>query len=261
LTAAAITAVCLIAGVLTVTSQDKPFVEKVLGTLTRISEDQLAGMSQLLQELDYDPVTGAPDALLLAERATFFEAPRLYLLDEWDIGLSPNAIRIYALDKTIPSPDDENRWITVNEPLEGRVADSESIAWFGNRVGVIVSRAYDPEDAEPLSASQDQTEAYLDTVTLITVEALDRLEMIMDELDQPDMEAERKAFVREPRAWLVEQDVILPASDFMITAVDVELGVGLGAVVIDRERAGLGRYKEGISINEESISLVLVQAI
>jgi hypothetical protein len=252
---------CLIGGVLTVISQDKPFVEKVLGMLTRVPEDDLAAMSELVADLDYDPETESADDALLQRREAFFGNSRNYMLDEWGIGLSPNVIRIYAIDTTVPANNEGSPWFRIDRPLEGLHKDPRSIAWFGNHVAVVVSRAYDPQDEEDAERSPDPTEAFLDTVTVITVEALDRLEEIMNRLDQPEMENAKLAFLEGPRAKLVDLGLALPASSFEVIAIDLDEGREVGAINIDRERAGLGRYKEGISIVGETLLIGLVEAI
>ena len=85
---------------------------------------------------------------------------------------------------------------------------------------------------------------------------------VMKDLSKlPVDSAERAGFLRNPREYLLDRELTLPASTYRIIAIDFERASAVGAVQSDHIRAGLAVIPEGIGIFGTEVGIFLQLAI
>ncbi|MCK5828406.1 hypothetical protein KAH43_07785, partial [Candidatus Bipolaricaulota bacterium] len=93
-------------------------------------------------------------------------------------------------------------------------------------------------------------------------ETLDLVRHVMRELEEMDPEDPRRLeFLTNPREYLIDQDLTLPARSYRIIAIDLTRAQAAGSVVSDSIRPGLGIVKEGIGVFYNNIGIFLQRAV
>ena len=117
--------------------QEEPFVDRVLGALIRISDEDFTALVELMGILDTDEQA----------RVGFLEMPREFLaLQEFvpAIEIGEDQLQITGLSFSVPSPDEDEPLFGVAEPLDELTYDSKGIGIFYRDIGIIIQEAIDP---------------------------------------------------------------------------------------------------------------------
>ena len=246
----------------TAAAQEEPVVQRIFQTLTLLPEADLSALVQLAIALDQAPEL----------HALFMDAPRDYLATQTlgsSIFVAPDAFQVTAIDFSIAPEASEDAWFGVAEPLEGLVFEPKGVGIFYKNVGIFLQEARDPvagETAGKMGANvgtpTQQVQDMLALVNRLTPGALDSLRTAMKELNKLAVDSpERASFLHNPREYLLDHELTLPASTYRIIAVDFERALLVGAVKADHIRAGLAVIPEGIGVFGTEVGIFLQLAI
>lgn len=242
----------LTAPVLTASAQVEDVRETIFQTLIALPDAQLA------QLVDFTAVLNeAPDMVDL-----FLEAPRDFLFSE-GIELPPDAFQITGVNFLLPPAIEDDPWFGVAEALEGYLYGSKGLGIFYSNVGIVIQEAYEPLDEEIAIA---ETNHQFDMLVYIDErfqgETLNLIRDVMRELEELDAEdPKRLEFLANPREYLVDQNLTLPAHSYRIIAIDMNRAEAAGSVISDQIRPGMGTVKEGIGVFLDNVGIFLQRAI
>ncbi len=245
-----------------VIAQEEPFVERVLRTLTLLPEDYLPALVRLMGAMNED---GAP--FYLAIEAGYM--PREFLAMQEivePIELSPSAFQITVFNFEIDPESEEEPWFSVAEPLEDLVYDPKGIGIMYPNVGIFIQEAHEaPPEGEARFTAGPPTEEIEDMLGLtarLTGDVLERLRMVMKDLDRMDPEDPmRVGFLNNVREFLLRSGITLPASDYRIVALDFQRAEAFNADIPDEVRPGLAVLPEGIGVFFDRIGIFVQLAI
>ena len=245
-------ALFLLFPVLSATAQPAPFKEEIFGTLIELPDEYLALLVNLAGVLNE-----SEDSINL-----FMETPREFLLDE-GIDLQPDAFQVTGVNFMLPPAVEGEPWFGVAEPLEGLIFEPKGLGVFYDNVAIFIQEVFEPvEESEAKEATDHQTDMFRFIGDRFPGDTLDRLREVMRELDAMEADdALRLEFIDNPRAYLIGQDLTLPAYSYRITAIDLNRAEKAGSVVPGEIRAGLGAVREGIGVFYNNLGVFLQRAI
>jgi hypothetical protein len=239
--------------------QEEPFVERVLGTLITLPDEYLPALVELMGVLEVEEET----------RAAFLEFPREFLAVQdfvFPIVLPSDSFQVTAIDFSIPPVAEEEAWSGVAEPLDGLVFEPKGLGVFYANVGIFIQEAHEPVDNAAEGDVPSAVRAKEDVLRFITErfsgDTLERLRAVMKELDRMAPEdAQRQAFLDNPRGYLLAHELTLPAATYRIVAIDLNRAEAAGAVRSGEIRAGLAVVPEGIGVFFDTVGTFLQLAI
>ena len=192
----------------------------------------------------------------------FMEAPRDFLFNE-GIDLQPDAFQITGVNFLLPPAVEEEPWFGIAEPLEGYLYGSKGLGIFYRNVGIVIQEAFEPLDEEiAIAGTNHQFDMLVFIDERFQGETLDLIRNVMRELEElnPD-DPGRLEFLANPREYLIDQNLTLPAHSYLIIAIDLNRAEAAGSVLSDQIRPGMGTVKEGIGVFLNSVGIFLQRAI
>ena len=245
-------ALFLLFPVLSATAQPVPFKEEIFGTLIELPDEYLALLVDLTSVLNE-----SEDSINL-----FMEAPREFLLDE-GIDLKRDAFQITGINFMLPTVVEGEPWFGIAEPLEDLIFEPKGLGVFYDNVAIFIQEAFEPvEEGDAKAATDHQTDMFRFIGDRFPGDTLDRLREVMRQLDAMDVEdARRLEFLDNPRAYLIGQDLTLPAYSYRIIAIDLNRAELAGSVVPGEIRTGLGEVREGIGVFYNNLGVFLQRAV
>ena len=238
--------------ILSANAQAVEFKTRVFETLIELPDEYFALLVELAGILN-----DSEDS-----RVLFMETPRDFLLNE-GIDLPRDAFQITGVDfSLLPAVEDEP-WFGIAEPLEDFVFEPKGLGVFLRNVAIFIQEAFEPvEEGTAVEETDHQTDMLRFIGDRFPGDTLDRLSIVMRELDEMDPEDSRRLeFLANPREYLIGQDLTLPAYSYRVIAIDLNRAEAAGSVVSDELRAGLGTVREGIGVFHNNVGMFLQRAI
>ncbi len=237
---------------LIVSAQAEDFKQRVFSTLIALPDEYFSQLVDLMAMMDADTDMAA----------AFTEAPREFLLAE-GIELAPDVFQVIGLDFSILPEVEGDPWFGIAEPLEGLVYEPKGIGVFFDSVAVFIQEAFEPVDEGAMPEMRDhQTDMLTFVGDRFPGDTLDLVGAAVLELDALDADDPRRLeFLANPREYLLEQQLTLPASAYRIIAVDLLRAGVVGGVASGVVRPGLGTIPEGIGIFYDNVGVFLQRAI
>lgn len=247
-----LTALLFLVPLVSVNAQDTIFKDEVFGTLIELPDIYLAQLVQLAAVLDAD------EELMVS----FMEAPREFLTAE-GIDLPPDAFQITGVNFMVLSETEEEPWFGIAEPLEEMVFEPKGLGVFYESVAIFIQEAFEPrENGEITDPQVHMTDMFRFIGDHFEGDTLETLGAVMRALDAlPADDQSRLEFLANPRAYLIDEGLTLPAHSYRIIAIDLNRAALVESVRSDEIRAGLGIVDPGIGVFYNNMGVFLQRAI